>query len=62
MWATRQRAACHHHFTHINTWVITELDKFEKRDGSRFMISETTNQQVRDCYPYWKAVTYMIPR
>ena len=38
----------------VNTWVITELDKFEKRDGSRFMISEKTKQQVRDCYPYWE--------
>ena len=24
----------------VNTWIIDELDKFEKRDGSRFEITE----------------------
>lgn len=37
----------------VNTWVVNELDRFDKRAGSRFMISEKTKQQVRDCYPYW---------
>lgn len=38
----------------VNTWVIDELDKFEKRDGSVFRISEETKEIIRDIYPYWE--------
>ncbi len=38
----------------VNTWVIDELDKFEKRDGSVFRISEETKKIIRDIYPYWE--------
>lgn len=37
----------------VNTWVIDELDKFEKRDGSVFRISEETKNTIREIYPYW---------
>jgi len=26
----------------VNTWAVEELDRFDKRDGSRFLISEET--------------------
>ncbi len=38
----------------VNTWIIDELDRFEKRDGSRFEISEETKETIRRITPYWK--------
>lgn len=38
-------------------WVIDELDKFDKRDGDRFTITEENKQILRDMYPYWKGRT-----
>lgn len=38
----------------VNTWVVDELDQFEKRDGSVFRISEQTKEKVREVYPYWE--------
>jgi formate C-acetyltransferase len=38
----------------VNTWIINELDKFEQRDGSRFLISEEVKQQIREIIPYWE--------
>ncbi len=38
-------------------WVIDELDKFDKRDGDRFTISEENKKILRDMYPYWKGRT-----
>ena len=35
-------------------FVIDELDKFEKRDGDVFYITEETKQQLRDIAPFWK--------
>ncbi|MCR5834777.1 MAG: glycyl radical protein [Selenomonadaceae bacterium] len=35
-------------------FVIDELDKFEKRDGDVFHITEETKQQLRDIAPFWK--------
>ena len=35
-------------------FVIAELDKFEKRDGDVFYITEETKQQLRDIEPFWK--------
>ncbi len=40
-----------------NTWYIEELDDFEKRDGSRFLITEEAKQQLRDITPYWEGKT-----
>lgn len=34
-------------------FVINELDKFEKRDGDVFYITEETKQQLRDIAPFW---------
>lgn len=34
-------------------FVIDELDKFEKRDGDVFYITEETKQQLRDLAPFW---------
>jgi len=38
----------------VNTWAVEELDRFDKRDGSRFLISEETKQIIREITPYWK--------
>ena len=35
-------------------FVIDELDKFEKRDGDVFYITEETKQQLREIAPFWK--------
>ncbi len=35
-------------------FVIAELDKFEKRDGDVFYITEETKQKLRDIEPFWK--------
>lgn len=35
-------------------WVIEELDKFDKRDGDRFYITEENKQVLRDIAPFWK--------
>jgi formate C-acetyltransferase len=38
-------------------WVVEELDKFDKRDGDRFTITEENKAILRDMYPYWKGRT-----
>lgn len=38
----------------INLWFLNELDTFEKREGSRFKISEEAKAQIRAIAPYWK--------
>jgi len=38
-------------------WVVDELDKFDKRDGDRFTITEENKAILRDMYPYWKGRT-----
>jgi formate C-acetyltransferase len=35
-------------------WVIDELDRFEKRPGDIFYISEETKAQLREIAPFWK--------
>ena len=35
-------------------FVIDELDKFEKRDGDVFYITEETKEQLRSIAPFWK--------
>ncbi|WP_196602820.1 glycyl radical protein [Pectinatus frisingensis] len=35
-------------------WVIDELDKFEKRDGDIFYITEETKHKLRNIAPYWQ--------
>lgn len=35
-------------------FVIDELDKFEKRDGDVFYITEETKKQLREIAPFWK--------
>ena len=35
-------------------WVINELDKFDKRDGDVFYITEETKEQLREIAPYWE--------
>jgi formate C-acetyltransferase len=35
-------------------WVIDELDKFDKRDGDRFYITEENKQALREIAPFWK--------
>lgn len=35
-------------------WVIDELDKFEKRDGDVFYITEDTKETLRELAPYWE--------
>lgn len=35
-------------------WVIDELDKFEKRDGDVFYITEDTKKTLRELAPYWE--------
>lgn len=41
----------------VNTWFKDELDQFEKRDGSRFLIREETKEKIREILPYWKGRT-----
>jgi formate C-acetyltransferase len=41
----------------INTWFMDELDRFEKRQGSRFKISESTKQKLKDVIDYWNGKT-----
>lgn len=41
----------------INLWFMDELDRFEKRQGSRFHISEEAKEQLRSCMDYWKGRT-----
>lgn len=41
----------------VNTWFKDELDKFDKRDGSRFLISEETKEKIRAILPYWEGKT-----
>src|SRR5690606_7665038 len=38
-------------------FVIDELDKFEKRDGDVFYITEETKEQLRSIAPFWKNKT-----
>lgn len=38
-------------------WVIDELDKFEKRDGDVFYITEENKQILRDISLFWKGKT-----
>lgn len=38
----------------INTWFADELDLFEDRKGSRFLISEETKKKIQEIVPYWK--------
>ncbi len=38
-------------------WVVDELDKFDKRDGDRFTITEENKAILREIYPYWKGRT-----
>lgn len=35
-------------------WVIDELDKFDKRPGDVFQISEESKKQLREIAPFWK--------
>ena len=35
-------------------FVIDELDKFEKRDGDVFYVTEETKRQLRDIAPFWE--------
>lgn len=38
-------------------WVANELDKFDKRDGDLFLISEENKNIITQIYPYWKGRT-----
>lgn len=35
-------------------WVMEELDRFEKRDGDVFYITEETKEKLRELAPYWE--------
>ena len=35
-------------------FIIDELDKFEKRDGDVFYVTDTDKQRLRELAPYWK--------
>ena len=35
-------------------WVIAELDEFDKRDGSRFTITEERKEALRGIAPFWE--------
>ncbi|MDR2495477.1 MAG: glycyl radical protein [Spirochaetaceae bacterium] len=35
-------------------WVIDELDRFDKRDGDRFYITEETKAALREISPFWE--------
>lgn len=41
------------------SWVIAELDEFEKRDGDVFYISEGSKQALREMAPYWEHNTLL---
>lgn len=41
----------------INLWFLKELDSFEKREGSRFLISEEAKEQIRSVESYWRGKT-----
>ncbi|MGL1893848.1 MAG: glycyl radical protein [Spirochaetaceae bacterium] len=38
-------------------WVAGELDKFDKRDGDLFTITEKCKNDIRSIYPFWKGRT-----
>ncbi|MGI6069176.1 MAG: glycyl radical protein [Blautia sp.] len=41
----------------INLWFLKELDSFEKREGSRFLITEEAKEQIRSVEAYWRGKT-----
>ena len=41
------------------TWVIDELDQFEKRDGDVFTISEENKEKLRSIAPFWEHNTLL---
>lgn len=41
------------------SWVIDELDKFDKRDGDRFYITKENKQKLRDIAPFWEHNTLL---
>lgn len=41
----------------INLWFLNELDSFEKREGSRFLISEEAKEKLRSVEEYWRGKT-----
>ena len=41
----------------INLWFLNELDQFEKRTSSRFLISEDAKQKLRSVESYWRGKT-----
>jgi formate C-acetyltransferase len=41
------------------SWVIDELDEFEKRDGDVFTITEENKQVLRDIAPFWEHNTLL---
>ena len=41
----------------VNTWFKDELDRFDQRDGSRFLISDETKEKIREILPYWEGRT-----
>lgn len=41
------------------SWVIKELDEFEKRDGDVFHITEETKRQLREIHPFWQHNTLL---
>ena len=36
------------------SWVVRELDEFEKRDGDVFYITEETKRELREIAPFWE--------
>ncbi|AEB06353.1 pyruvate formate-lyase [Coriobacterium glomerans PW2] len=41
------------------SWVIDELDEFEKRDGDVFHITEDTKRRLREIAPFWEHNTLL---
>ena len=41
----------------INLWFMDELDRFEKRQGSRFRISGETKTKLKEAMEYWRGKT-----
>ncbi|MDD2587703.1 MAG: glycyl radical protein [Atopobiaceae bacterium] len=41
------------------SWVIDELDEFERRDGDRFYITDQSKQALRDIAPFWEHNTLL---
>ena len=41
------------------TWVIDELDQFEKRDGDVFTISEENKEKLQSIAPFWEHNTLL---